>query len=257
MMVSYAQNFEDVMLERAFADVKDGFYVDVGAWDPDLNSVTRHFYDRGWRGVNVEPNPHYLARLRARRPNDVNLGVAVGAQAGRATMTLIHGTGMSTFDRSIAAGHASLDFKQEQTEVELRTLDSIFAEFAPPTVHFLKIDCEGSEADVINAFDLRRFRPWIILVEATRPLSRELSHETWDPHIVSADYRFVYFDGLNRFYVAAEHADLQKHFETPPNIFDEFMVDRMMQYGVMMHEQRRAEARKTVGGWLRSAFTGS
>lgn len=46
MMISYAQNFEDVMLERAFADLEIGFWVDVGAWDPDTDSVTRHFYDR-------------------------------------------------------------------------------------------------------------------------------------------------------------------------------------------------------------------
>jgi hypothetical protein len=54
MMISYAQNFEDVMLERALAEIENGFYVDVGAWHPDLDSVTRHFFGRGWRGVNIE-----------------------------------------------------------------------------------------------------------------------------------------------------------------------------------------------------------
>ena len=255
MMISYAQNFEDVMLERALADVKDGFYVDVGAWDPDLDSVTRHFYDRGWKGVNIEPNPHYQTRLKARRTRDVNLEVAVGSQPGRATMTLIHGTGMSTFDPSIAAEHAAaFDFRQEQTEVEVRTLDSVFAAHAPATVHFLKIDCEGAEPDVINAFDLAKYRPWIILVESTRPQSREESHETWEPHILAAGYEFAYFDGVNRFYVAAEHAGLKKHFVIPPNIFDDFLVDRMMTAGVVLEDRRRAEARRGVAGFLRTLF---
>lgn len=88
-MISYAQNFEDVMLERAFAEIENGFYVDVGAWDPDLDSVTRYFYERGWRGVNIEPNPKYLALLKEKRARDVNLGLAVGAHNGRAVITLI------------------------------------------------------------------------------------------------------------------------------------------------------------------------
>jgi FkbM family methyltransferase len=255
MMISYAQNFEDVMLERAFADVKDGFYVDVGAWDPDLDSVTRHFYDRGWRGVNIEPNPHYQERLRARRARDVNLDFAVGSKPGRATMTLIHGTGMSTFDPAIASEHAaSFDFRQEQTEVEVRTLDSVFADHAPATVHFLKIDCEGAEPDVINAFDLKKYRPWIILVESTRPRSREESHDTWEPHLLAADYLFAYFDGVNRFYVAAEHAYLGRHFTIPPNVFDDFLVDRMMQAGVAIEDGRRKSQRSGIRAWLDGLF---
>ena len=58
-MVSYAQNFEDVMLRRALQDIESGFYVDIGAADPDLDSVTRWFYSNGWRGINVEPDPRY------------------------------------------------------------------------------------------------------------------------------------------------------------------------------------------------------
>ncbi len=64
--ISYAQNFEDVMLWRALKHVERGFYIDVGAFSPDLDSVTRAFSERGWRGINIEPNPHYLAQLNAR-----------------------------------------------------------------------------------------------------------------------------------------------------------------------------------------------
>lgn len=228
MMISHAQNFEDVMLSRAFAEIENGFWVDVGAWDPDIDSVTRYFHERGWRGVNIEPNPTYLTLLQAKRPRDINLGVAIGSEPGRATITLIHGTGMSTLRPEIAAGHIDLGYAQENTEVELRTLNSVFAEHAPADVHFLKIDCEGAEAEVINSFDLRRFRPWIILVEATKPLSREETHDQWEPHILASDYHFAYFDGVNRFYVATERADLKRHFAIPPNIFDNFFVARMM-----------------------------
>ena len=52
-MTFHAQNFEDVLLARCFEAQATGFYVDVGAEDPDIGSVTRHFYERGWRGLNV------------------------------------------------------------------------------------------------------------------------------------------------------------------------------------------------------------
>ena len=55
MMISYAQNFEDVILQRVFHTCDQGRYIDIGGYDPTIDSVTKHFYDRGWSGVNVEP----------------------------------------------------------------------------------------------------------------------------------------------------------------------------------------------------------
>ena len=66
--ISYAQNFEDVMLWRALRGVENGSYIDVGAADPEVHSVTAAFYKRGWRGVNVEPNGEFFDKLRERRP---------------------------------------------------------------------------------------------------------------------------------------------------------------------------------------------
>ena len=248
-MISYAQNFEDVMLERVFKDMSDGFFVDVGAWDPELDSVTHHFYKRGWSGINIEPNPAYFKLLKTARTRDMNLHLAVGSTAGRADITIIHGTGMSTLHPDIAESHKALEYEQETIDVEMRTLNSIF-ENANRTVHFLKIDCEGAESDVINAFDLRRYRPWIILVESTRPLSSEQSHGDWEPHILAADYEFAYFDGVNRFYIAGEHAALKIHFEVPPNVFDNFFVARMM---IPAAVTGKSVSTPGLGGLLRSA----
>jgi abequosyltransferase len=223
LMLSYAQNFEDVMLRRALGHIKEGFYVDVGAWDPDVETVTRHFYESGWRGINIEPAPTYRGLLETARPRDINLFVAVGKENGRGKFTIIDDSGMSTLVCSVAENSAIPQrLTQREIEVEVKTLDSIFDEHAPESVHFLKIDCEGAEADVINAFDLNRHRPWIILVEAIAPLSHEETHSTWEPHILSSAYNFVYFDGLNRFYVAAEHAELGHAFSVPPNVLDHF-----------------------------------
>jgi FkbM family methyltransferase len=226
IMVSYAQNFEDVMLARALQNVDDGFYVDVGAWDPNTETVTRYFYDIGWHGINIEPVPAYHELLQGARPRDINLRVAIGKEEGRASITTFEGTGMSTLDASVASRQERLGFSHEKLEVQVRTLNAVFEQYAPRDVHFLKIDCEGAEADVVNSFDLAKYRPWIIVVEAVDPSSREETHADWESHLIASDYLPVYFDGLNRFYLAVEHRHLAQHFMVPPNVFDDFTVAR-------------------------------
>ena len=54
-IISYAQNFEDVMLWRALGQIEHGFYIDIGAQDPIIDSVSLAFYEHGWRGIHVEP----------------------------------------------------------------------------------------------------------------------------------------------------------------------------------------------------------
>ena len=82
-MISYAQNFEDVMLWRAFKHVKKGFYVDVGAAWPDFDSVTKWFYDNGWTGINIEPNPVLFDRYELERSSDTNLQLTISDSEGK------------------------------------------------------------------------------------------------------------------------------------------------------------------------------
>ena len=73
-IVSYAQTHEDVLLWRALHNVQHGFYIDVGAHDPTALSVTRAFYEHGWHGINVEPDPQYAEKLRKERPPRCDAG---------------------------------------------------------------------------------------------------------------------------------------------------------------------------------------
>ena len=75
-ITSYAQNFEDVVLWRALREVENGAYLDIGAHDPVVDSVSKAFYDAGWRGVHVEPEPEAAEKLREARPDETVLEVA-------------------------------------------------------------------------------------------------------------------------------------------------------------------------------------
>lgn len=221
--VSYAQNYEDVTLLRALGDVASGFYIDVGANDPRVDSVTRAFYERGWHGINIEPVPHWHERLRSDRPRDLNLRVAAGPNLGTMRLHEVVGTGLSTADPRLAQRHARQGREVRSFEVPVRRLDDICEEFAVQEVHFLKVDVEGAEPGVLQGMALTRLRPWIIVVEAVRPGTQSASHLPWEPLLTARGYRLAWSDGLNRFYVAQEHARLQAALAQPPSVFDDFI----------------------------------
>ena len=222
--VSYAQNCEDVVLWRALKDIRCGFYIDCGAYHPTRQSVTRAFYERGWRGINVEPVSTLLENFIRQRPRDINLGVALtdGAQ-DMAAFYEIPGSGLSTLDAAVAQQHTRSGFVARKTAARTTTLAAVLDAYAPAEIHFLKIDVEGAEQLVLSGMDFKRFRPWIVVVEATKPLTQEINASTWEHLLLDADYTFAYFDGLNRFYVASEQHKRAAALAIPPNVFDHFV----------------------------------
>jgi len=221
--ISYAQNLEDVMLYRALRDVQRGFYVDVGANSPDQHSVTRALYERGWRGINIEPVPAFHEQLVAARPGDINLAIAVGDRTGVVNFHDIPDTGLSTVDQEVARQHRLSGYRIIERQVPVETLDHVFETQGVELVHFLKIDVEGHESAVLRGLSLKDVRPWIIVIEATAPLSQDGTHLEWDPLLTGRGYHYVYFDGLNRYYIADEKPELAERFASPPNIFDDWI----------------------------------
>jgi len=219
--VSYAQNFEDVMLWRALKHVENGVYVDVGAQHPLVDSVSKAFYEHGWRGVHVEPVQAYADLLRQDRPDETVLQVALAEADGVLELNVIPETGLSTAVDAYAERHlAEHGFAHTTVRVPMLTLKSALQWLEGKDVHWLKIDVEGLEERVLRGWDPAVLRPWIMVIEATVPTSAETDFAGWEPLVTGAGYRLAYFDGLNRFYVADEHPELLAAFASPPNVFD-------------------------------------
>lgn len=230
---SYAQNFEDVMLWRALGHITDGVYVDVGAQHPRIDSISRAFYERGWRGVHIEPVPAFANMLREDRPDETVLQVALGEREGTLALNVFADTGLSTAIASYAERHqAERNYQVQHIEVPMLTLRSALGSVAGKQVHWLKIDVEGFEEQVLRGWDSQQLRPWILVVEATVPNSTETDYIKWDHLVTGAGYRFVYFDGLNRFYIANEHPELEAAFGAPPNVFDVVEVSGLASWGL-------------------------
>lgn len=227
VFVSFAQNREDVVLFRALKDVTNGFYIDVGAHDPVIDSVTKAFYDRGWHGINLEPSTFWYERLMLARPRDINLNLAAWNSPGELSFSDIEGTGLSTVDAEIAARHRTLvRYPVRGALARAETLATICRLNNVGEVHFLKVDVEGAERQALEGIDFQSLRPWIILVEAIDPLDQSPTHDKWEFLLTGAGYEFALFDGLNRFYCDHRRPAIKQLLLAPANVLDNYIPAR-------------------------------
>jgi FkbM family methyltransferase len=206
MDLSYAQNLEDYHLSLAFPGQTTGTYLDIGAAHPIAGSVSFWFYERGWSGVVVEPQPDLAALYPRLRPRDTVVRSLVGREAGEGDFHLVDR--FHAFSTTIAR-HAesakAFGVSYRTLRLPVVTLAGLCEAHGLDHIDFLKIDVEGAEADVLSGGDWDRFRPKVIVAEAVAPGTSEPAWDDWEPFLLAQGYRFALFDTLNRFYVAQEH----------------------------------------------------
>ena len=222
VFISYSTNCEDVILNRVFGGRNSGFYIDVGAAHPLYENDTKALYDRGWRGINIEPNAVFYRELAAQRPGDHNINAAVSDAPGQLIFHEVIGTGLSTCDPEEAGRAAAKGFEVARHTIDAVSLRQILEAAAPSEIDLLKVDVEGFEMKVLSSNDWQRFRPKLIVVEATFPESPHRRPDVITPYLAGQDYRRVYFDGLNDYYIEHNFAPPPEVFDRPPNVFDHF-----------------------------------
>lgn len=223
-IISYAQNREDVLLHRVFPDRKTGFYIDVGAHDPEDCSVTKHFYDKGWHGINIEPLSEMFRRLCAARGCDINLNCGLSNREG--ILTLYESSrelGLSTFSSTQMETHRKAGFEFVERQCPVTTLANVCERYVRGEIDFISIDVEAHEREVIEGGDWKRWRPRVIVIEATKPYTNIPIHDLWEPLLLAEDYLFATFDGINRYYVRAEDRQLLPALSTPVNVLDRYI----------------------------------
>jgi FkbM family methyltransferase len=227
-LISYAQNREDVLLYRALSGQAKGFYIDIGANDPQVCSITKCFYDMGWNGINIEPVREVFQRLAAERTRDINLNVGISNR--RQTLPFyecVTESTLSTFSPALATWLSTppRNFGFKERHVPVMTLAEVCEHYVRQPIDFLSIDAELHEREVLEGQDWRRWRARIVVIEdGVSTETGRTCHDQWEHYLLQADYRFAFFDGVNRFYVRKEDEALLPLLQVPVNSTDSFIT---------------------------------
>ena len=168
LVQSYSQNAEDLLVDAILGCKTAGTYVDIGANDPVAFSNTKRFYDRGWAGICIEPNPERYNKLTRQRERDVVINCGISETEGYFPFYVLDQDMISTFDLDIANNMKLERCAKivETLDIPIQRLDSLLDKYLKDkSIDFISIDVEGNELAVLKSNNWKKFNPSIIVIE--------------------------------------------------------------------------------------------
>ena len=185
---------EQQLVQACFAG-RPGFYVDVGANDPVLDSQSQHLEALGWTGLLVEPDPDCCDLLRKNRTGIVvQMACSSPANAGKQLLLNRAGPHSTLEDKPIALGAVV----RSTVAVQCDTLDAILEKHnALPGFELLSMDIEGHELTALSGFSFNKWQPQLVLIED------HVTHLDKHRLMTRNAYQLLMRTGLNSWYVSA------------------------------------------------------
>lgn len=166
---SYSSFGEDRLILKLLSKLPPGFYVDIGAHAPKDYSNTYALYQRGWRGIAIDPDPEAIAAFSQERPEDTALQMAIGTKPGKVILHIFNDRSMNTVDKTLYEKTLKNGRKRHEgdIEVECKTLADVLNQHVTKSrgIDFMSVDCEGADLDVLRSNDWARFHPTLLAVE--------------------------------------------------------------------------------------------
>lgn len=164
----FSQFYEDYVLAYVFQNTEKGLFVDVGVNDPIIHNATHYFHQKGWHGINIEPNKELFNQILKARPDDINVNKAATNYKGSAKFYIPGlGSGIASLNEKILQIRGGQN--DRTINVETDNLNNILKEHSVTDIDFIKIDVEGAESKVIEGLDLKKYRPKILVLESESP----------------------------------------------------------------------------------------
>ena len=163
---SYSQRQEDLLIDKVIGGKKKGFYVDIGANDPVRFNNTFRFYQKGWRGINVEPNMRKYMKLNRVRPRDTNIYCGISGSQGKLSFYNFYTDTLSTFSKKEADNYVKQGFDIESIKnIDTIPMKDLFRKYKANKIDFLSVDTEGYDLIILQSNDWKKFRPKVICIE--------------------------------------------------------------------------------------------
>lgn len=206
---SNSQKGEDLLIDKFFNHKKKGFYIDIGACHPKRLSNTKFFYDKGWYGVNVEPNPDRVKLFLRDRKRDINLNIGIGTVKKIAVFYELEHAGVSTFSKEEAYSLIKLGHKlRRKMKIPMYRLEDIMKKYVKSDIDFMSVDAEAMDLEVLKSNNWQKYRPKLLCVETidfvdilTSPKENNDRRDNITIYLRGKDYEEIFSNGLNTFYM--------------------------------------------------------
>jgi len=209
---SFSQKGEDLVIDKILGFRKKGFYIDVGAHNPNVFNNTKRFYIKGWSGINIEPNPVLFKEFIRQRRRDINLNIGVKNTSGKAIFYEFESDGLSTFSKKEAESNINLGYKlKQELKISVISLNRIFEKYCKAKkIDFISIDTEGLDFEVLQSNNWNKFRPKVVCIETgdfNSMITGEKSgkKKLIESFMIKNNYQQKYDNGLNTIYVSDEY----------------------------------------------------
>ena len=185
------------MIYRSFFERKNynGFYVDVGAHHPYRFSNTMHFYNNGWKGINIEPTPGAIRLFNIFRHRDINLNLGITSNAGILPFYCFAEPALNSFSLEYSENRSAATTQYaivKTIPVETIPLSQVFDKHLPPgqLIDFLTIDAEGLDMEVLQSNNWNKYLPLFVMVEACLDIQMVTQSEIFH-YMIARNYKLV------------------------------------------------------------------
>ena len=163
LLHSFSQGGEDIIIDKLLKK-KRGFYVDIGAYDPTRFSNTKRFYQKGWGGINIEPDPQRIKKFYTERPKDINLNIGIADKNISMKFYKFDPQTLSTFSSKTASVYQKQGNKLlGVTKIKVMKLANVLAKNAKgKKIDFFSIDTEGFDYQALKGNNWKKFKPKVI-----------------------------------------------------------------------------------------------
>ena len=186
--LAYSHWGVDLIITKLLNSKNKGIYIDVGCHHPFLNNHSYLLYKSGWEGINIDIDYNSIDMFNFFRKNDVNIQTAVTDHKGEVDLFFYHNrAAKNTISKEFGSD------AKEQKKINSDTLNNIIenSKFKNSKIDFVSIDVEGNEINVLNGFNLKKYKPKLILLEFILPNKKEFYEKDINEITNSEVYNFL------------------------------------------------------------------
>ena len=189
---SYSFEGEDLYINEYFKNIKNGFYVDIGAFNPIRGSNTYLLYKKGWSGINIDADKNSIRMFKILRRKDYNFNFAISSLEDKEIDFFYEK--QSSAVKTINTKFRDLTLVNYKTKkVKNSNFENIInkTKFSKRQIDFLNIDCEGSDFDILKLIDLKKFKPKIICIEINSYAIKNILKSNVYKYLIENDYKLI------------------------------------------------------------------